>query len=60
MFLLAHHMAVELFGREFAPRTTLEHVCVFGAMGVVLALATYGGWVLAARLVSSARARRRT
>ena len=26
MFLFAHHMAVELFGREFSPHGTLQHV----------------------------------
>ena len=32
MFLFAHHMAVEFFGREFAPQTPLEHVCAFGGV----------------------------
>jgi hypothetical protein len=58
MFLLAHHVAVEIFGREFAPRTPLEHVCTFAAVGVVLALAVYGGWTLAAKALARARSRR--
>lgn len=47
---IAHHMAVEFFGREFAPHTTLEHVCTFAALGTVLALAAYGAWTLATKL----------
>jgi len=58
MFLFAHHVAVELFGREFSPRTPLEHVCAFGAVGVILALAAYGAITLAGKLRSGARARR--
>ncbi|HEV3122235.1 MAG TPA: hypothetical protein VGY53_10040 [Isosphaeraceae bacterium] len=58
MFLFAHHVAVEIFGREFSPRTPLEHVCAFTAVGVILALATYGAITLAAKLRSGARARR--
>ncbi len=49
MILFAHHMAVELFGREFAPRTTFEHVCAFAAVGVILGLSGYGAWTLAAK-----------
>ncbi|MBX6311384.1 MAG: hypothetical protein IRY99_00445 [Isosphaeraceae bacterium] len=49
MILFAHHVAVELFGREFAPRTPLEHACAFGMTGLILGLAVYGGWTLAAR-----------
>jgi hypothetical protein len=59
MFLLAHHMAVEIFGREFSPRTPLEHVCAFGVLGLVLALATYGAWALGMKAASGLRARRR-
>jgi hypothetical protein len=42
MGLFAHHIAVEIFGREFSPETPLEHVMVFGLTGVVFALAVYG------------------
>lgn len=59
MLLFAHHMAVEILGREFSPRTPLEHVCVFGAVGLVLALAGYGAWTLALQLIDRMRARRR-
>jgi hypothetical protein len=44
MTLFAHHVAVELFGREFAPQTPLEHALAFGATGLVLALALYGAY----------------
>lgn len=48
--LFAHHVAVEIFGREFSPQTPLQHVCAFTAVGLVLALAVYGGCTLAARI----------
>jgi hypothetical protein len=59
MLLFAHHMAVEIFGREFSPRTPLEHICAFGGLSLVLALAMYGAWALALKLASSLRAGRR-
>ncbi|HEV3164464.1 MAG TPA: hypothetical protein VGZ22_10600 [Isosphaeraceae bacterium] len=59
MLLFAHHMAVEIFGREFSPRTPLEHVCAFGGVSLVLALAGYGAWMLALKLADQVRARRR-
>lgn len=59
MLLLAHHVAVEIFGREYAPRTPLEHGVAFAAVGLVLALATYGAWSLAGKAMAAVRARRR-
>ena len=59
MLVFAHHVAVELFGREFSPRTPLEHVCAFGVVGLVLATSGYGTWTLAAKLYDRHRARRR-
>jgi hypothetical protein len=59
MILFAHHVAVELFGREFSPRTPLEHICAFGGVGLILALAAYGGWTLLAKLRGGHRARQR-
>jgi hypothetical protein len=44
MALLAHHVAVELFGAEYSPQTPLEHVMAFGLTGVVLALVIYGAY----------------
>ena len=58
MFLFAHHMAVELFGHEFSPHGPIQHVCVFGAIGLVLGLSTYGAWTLAQRALTGNRARR--
>ena len=58
MFVLAHHMAVELFGREFSPHGTLEHVCVFGVLGLIAALSTYGAWTLATKAMAGLRSRR--
>ena len=50
MTLFAHHVAVEILGREFSPHTTFEHICTFGAVGTVFALAAYGAWTLATKL----------
>jgi hypothetical protein len=59
MILFAHHVAVELFGREYSPQTPLEHVCAFGAVGLVLALAGYGAWTLGSKLLARPRTRLR-
>lgn len=59
MFPIAHHVAVELFGREFSPRTPLEHAVAFAAVGLVLALACYGAWALATKWLGRSRARQR-
>jgi hypothetical protein len=44
MTLWAHHVAVELFGREFSPETPLEHALAFGVSGLLLALMVYGAY----------------
>ncbi len=44
MNLFAHHIAVEILGREFSPETPLDHVMVFGVSGVLLALMVYGAY----------------
>src|SRR5262249_54464822 len=44
MLPFGHHIAVEILGHEFAPETPLEHVMVFGATAVVLALTVYGAY----------------
>src|SRR6185312_4647128 len=49
MTLFAHHMAVELFGREFSPHGVFQHACAFLAIGMVLGLSVYGGWTLATK-----------
>jgi hypothetical protein len=58
MFVFAHHMAVELLGREFSPHGVVEHVCVFAALGLILGTSAYGTWVLAAKALGSVRGRR--
>jgi hypothetical protein len=58
MLLFAHHMAVELFGREFSPHGTLEHVCTFGVIGLVLGLSAYGAWTLTMKSFEGLRAKR--
>ena len=59
MFLLAHHMAVELFGREFSPHGVAEHVCAFAVIGFLFATSAYGTWTLASKLWAESRARER-
>jgi hypothetical protein len=59
MSLFAHHMAVELFGREFSPQGPFQHVCVFGAISLMLALSAYGAWTLALKAIDARRSRRR-
>lgn len=59
MFMLAHHVGVELLGREFSPHGVVQHVCVFAALGLVLATSAYGTAVLATRLPELLEARRR-
>lgn len=60
MFLFAHHVAVELFGREFSPHTPLEHVCAFAVVGTILGLAAYGACVLSAKIVGGLQKKRQT
>ena len=59
MFLFAHHMAVELFGREFSPHGTFQHVCAFGAIGLFVGLSAYGAWTLAMKAADALRTQRR-
>jgi hypothetical protein len=59
MFVFAHHMAVELFGREFSPQGVLEHVCAFGVIGFLFATSAYGTWALATKLWAEVRQRER-
>jgi hypothetical protein len=59
MFPFAHHMAVELFGREFAPQGAFEHAFAFGAISLLLATSAYGTWSLAAKALEWTRSRRR-
>lgn len=59
MLLFAHHMAVELFGREFSPHGPLQHVCAFGAISLFLGLSVYGGCALAMKFADALRSRRR-
>ena len=58
MLVFAHHMAVELLGREFSPHGPVEHACVFAALALVFGTSAYGTWVLATKARDSLRARR--
>ena len=59
MHIFAHHMAVEVLGREFSPHGLAQHVCVFAALGLIAATSVYGTWALGMKVLDSARARRR-
>jgi hypothetical protein len=59
MILFAHHMAVELLGREFSPHGTLEHVCVFAALALIAGTSAFGTWTLATKALEHAQSRRR-
>jgi len=55
MSLFAHHVAVELLGREYSPTTVFEHVCLFGLTGLILGTSAYGTWTIAAKLMAARR-----
>ncbi len=55
MILFAHHVAVEILGREYSPNTVFEHVCLFGLVGLLLSTSAYGTWTLASKLIGSRR-----
>lgn len=59
MTFLAHHMAVELLGREFSPHGLFQHVCTFGAIGALLATSAYGSWTLFRKAREAVGARQR-
>ena len=47
MTMFAHHIGVEILGREFSPETPAEHALAFGLGGLLLALLVYGGYAAA-------------
>jgi hypothetical protein len=55
MVLFAHHMAVEFLGREFSPHGTLEHICVFAALALVIGTSAFGTWILATKALAALR-----
>jgi hypothetical protein len=59
MFPFAHHMAVELLGREFSPEGIVQHICVFAALGLIFGTSAYGTWALASKAFGTVRARQR-
>jgi hypothetical protein len=58
MIPFAHHMAVELLGREFSPQGVAQHVCVFAALALIVGTSAYGTWVLASKVLETVRSRR--
>ncbi len=57
MFVFAHHMGVEILGREFSPHGVVQHVCTFAALGFLAATSVYGTWTLLRKARESARVR---
>ncbi len=57
MIVFAHHVAVELLGREFSPRTPLEHAFTFAVVGFVLATSLYGTVTIARKASELIRTR---
>jgi hypothetical protein len=57
MLVFAHHMAVELLGREFSPHGVVQHVCVFAAVALVVGTSAYGTCILAAKVLNRRRGR---
>jgi hypothetical protein len=55
MILFAHHIAVEILGREYSPTTVFEHVCLFAITGLILSTSAYGTWTIARKLIGSRR-----
>src|SRR5262249_4565468 len=55
MLFFAHHMGVEIFGREFSPQGPVQHLLVFLVLGFIAATSAYGTWCLAARLIERVR-----
>ncbi|MHC5540583.1 hypothetical protein ACYOEI_20370 [Singulisphaera rosea] len=51
MLLFAHHMGVELFGREYSPQTTFEHICVFAVLALLMTTSAVGTWTIASKLL---------
>jgi hypothetical protein len=58
MLPFAHHMAVELLGREFSPHGVVQHVCAFAALALLFGTSAYGTWALATKALEAVRARR--
>jgi hypothetical protein len=55
MLVFAHHMGVELLGREYSPHGLVQHLCVFAALGLIAATSAYGSWMLAVQLIERSR-----
>jgi hypothetical protein len=60
MGLWAHHLAVELYGKEYSPETPMEHVVVFGVTGLALGLMIYGACAVVRDLLRWRRQRQTT
>lgn len=57
MFFFAHHMGVEILGREFSPHGVAQHVCTFAALGFLAATSAYGTWALFRKARQATRVR---
>ena len=53
--LLAHHVGIEIMGREYEPQGVLQHVIVFGASILLFGLAGIGFVVTFRRIAARIR-----
>jgi hypothetical protein len=58
MILFAHHVGVELFGREYSPVTVFDHVCAFTVVSLILVTSAVGAWTIASKAVSALKRKR--
>jgi hypothetical protein len=55
MNFLAHHIGIEVLGREYSPQTVFEHVCLFTITAFILGTSAYGTWTIARKLIDARR-----
>ena len=53
MNFLAHHIGIEVLGREYSPQTVFEHVCLFTITAFILGTSAYGTWTIARKLMAA-------
>jgi hypothetical protein len=57
MILFAHHVGVELFGREYSPVTVFDHVCAFTIVGLLLFTSAVGTWTIGSKIAATFKGR---
>jgi hypothetical protein len=57
MILFAHHVGVELFGREYSPVTVFDHVCAITVVSLILVTSVVGTWTIGSKIVAAVKRR---